>query len=80
MILKTNVNIEALLSEIKPPIFWKDKPVIIEQSKKWNKEKIRTALNKTFNAEIEIKSNSSVKKELIIKNLIVDLCLLASDS
>ena len=25
---------------IKPPIFWKDKPVIKEQSKKWSGEKL----------------------------------------
>jgi len=75
-----NTNLEALISELKPPIFWKDKPIILEQSKKWSKEKIRAALNKTFNAEIEIKSNSSIKKELIIKNLIIDLCLLANVS
>jgi len=31
--------IEILISNIKPPIFWKDKSTIIEQSKKWNREK-----------------------------------------
>ena len=48
------------------------KPVLIEQSKKWNKNKIQTALKKTYNTEIEIKSNSSIRKDLLIKNLIIE--------
>ncbi len=73
-------NIESLVSSLKPPIFWKDKPILIEQSKKWNKNKIQAALKKTYNTEIEIKSNSSIKKDLLIKNLIVDLCAAVSSS
>ena len=62
------------VTNLKPPIFWKDKPVLIEQAKKWNKIKILTALNKTYETELQLKSNSSIKKDLLIKNLIVDLC------
>ena len=71
---KGSLNIDSVVTNLKPQVFWKDKPILIEQSKKWNKEKIRTALAKTYNAEIEIKSNSSIRKELLIKNLIVELC------
>ncbi len=77
---KESSNIESLISSLKPPIFWKDKPILIEQSKKWDKNKIQTALKKTYNAEIEIKSNSSIRKDLLIKNLIVDLCAAVSSS
>ncbi len=42
-----NSNIESLISNLKPPVFWKDKPVLIEQSRKWNKDKIQTALRKS---------------------------------
>ena len=69
---KDNSNIESLISNLKPAVFWKERPVLIEQSKKWNKEKLQTALKKTYNAEIEIKSNSSIKKDLLIKNLIIE--------
>ena len=69
-----DTNIEILVANIKPPIFWKDKPILINQSKKWNKNKIQQALKKTYNAEIELKSNATIRKDLIIKNLIVDLC------
>jgi DNA polymerase-3 subunit delta len=75
-----NSNLESVIANLKPPVFWKDKPIIIEQSKKWNKTKIKEALNKTYNAEIAIKSNSFINKDLIIKNLIIDLCSVASVS
>ena len=79
--IKTNnSNIESVISNLKPPIFWKDKPILIEQSKKWNKDKIKQALKKTYEAEIKIKCNSSIRKDLIIKNLIVELCSTASAS
>ena len=77
---KENSNIESLITSLKPPVFWKDKPILIEQSKKWNKDKIQKALEKTYNLEITIKSNSSIKKDLLIKNLIVELCSTASSS
>ena len=75
-----NSNIELLISSLKPPVFWKDKPVLIEQSKKWNKTKIKSALKKTYDAEIEIKSNSSIRKDLLIKNLIIELCTTANSA
>ena len=77
---KGNTNLENLISNLKPPIFWKDKPILIEQSKKWSKSKIRTALKKTYDAELEIKSNSSIDKNLLIKNLIIDLCTTANSA
>ena len=75
-----NSNIESLISDLKPPVFWKDKPMLIEQSRKWNKKKIQVALKKTYNTEIEIKSNSSIRKDLLIKNLIIELCTTANSA
>ena len=77
---KENSNIESLISSLKPPVFWKDKPMLIQQSKKWNKNKIQEALKKTYNTEIEIKSNSSIRKDLLIKNLIIELCSTANSA
>ena len=42
--------------------------------KKWNKNKIKKILDKTYNLEIKIKSNSTTNKNLLIKKLIVDIC------
>ena len=77
---KKGENLDTLISNIRPPIFWKDKPVIIQQLKKWNKNKIKKALDMTYEAEIKIKSNSHLRKDLIIKNLIVNLCCSANSS
>jgi DNA polymerase-3 subunit delta len=73
-----NNNIESAIDDLKPPVFWKDKPVLIEQSMKWTRNKIQIALEKTFNTEIKIKSNSSLRKDILIKNLILDLCVTAN--
>ena len=54
--------------------------MLIEQSRKWNKNKIQAALEKTYNTEIAIKSNSSIRKDLLIKNLIIDLCTTANSA
>ena len=79
--LKTNnTNIETIILNLKPPVFWKDKPILVKQLTKWNKEKIKIALKKTYEAELEIKSNSTIRKDIIIKNLIVELCASASAS
>jgi len=71
---KNNSNLEIIISNLKPPVFWKDKPIIIEQSKKWNKDKLRLAQKITFDTEIKLKSESTIRKDLLIKNLIVELC------
>ena len=75
-----NLNIDSIISNLKPPVFWKDKAILLEQSKKWNKNKIQKALKKTYNTEIEMKSNSSIRKDLLIKNLIIDLCVTANSA
>ena len=49
-----NLNINSIISNLKPPVFWKDKPNIIEQAKKWNPSKVQVLLKKTF--EMETKS------------------------
>ena len=71
---KDNSNLEMIIANLKPPIFWKDKPIIIEQAKKWNKDKLKLAQKKTFDTEIKIKSDSTIRKDLLIKNLLVELC------
>ena len=75
---KNNKNVESIIANLKPPIFWKDKPTIIQQSKIWNKQNIKIAFDKIYKTELKIKSNSSIRKDLLIKNLIVDLCCAAN--
>ncbi len=75
---KSPTNLEKGVSELKPPIFWKDKPNFVLQAKKWSLSKIKKIQQKTFNLEIKVKSNSLIDKNLLIKKLILDICLLAN--
>ncbi len=71
-------NLEIALNNVKPPIFWKDKPAFLTQSKKWNKKKIRVILNETQRVELRMKSDSNVDGSILIKKLIVDICNIAN--
>ena len=71
-------TIEKAIDNVKPPIFWKDKQNFLEQAKKWNRKKIREALNKTFNLELMLKSNANIDKQTLIKKLLVDICYSAN--
>ena len=75
-----NSSIESIVENIKPPIFWKDKPTIINQLKKWNSKKINTVLKKSYDIELRLKSNSSINNNLLVKMLILNICQLANAS
>ena len=73
-------SLEKAIDMLKPPIFWKDKPAFLKQAKKWNMNKIKKILNKTYSLELEIKSNSIVNKNILLKKLLIDICNLANAS
>ena len=75
-----NSNVEKAINDLRPPIFWKDKPNFISQAKVWNQKKINIIMKNTYDIEIKIKSNSSIDKNLLIKKLLVDMCELANAS
>ncbi len=76
--LSNKRNLEQTVNEIKPPIFWKDKPVVLEQVKSWTSNKLSVALKKTYELEIKIKSNAEINKDILIKKLLLDICLIAN--
>ena len=73
-----NKSIEIAMNNLKPPIFWKEKDSFIQQAKKWDIIKLRKMLDKTYSVEKELKSNSMINKKILMKNLIVEICWLAS--
>ena len=77
-IVSKKTNLEELINNLKPPIFWKDKPNFIIQARKWDHKKIKTLLNRTYDLEIEIKSNVMINKNILIKKLVIDICELAN--
>ncbi len=72
------LTIEEAINSLKPPVFWKDKPNLTNQAKKWDKFKIQKMINLTFNLEKKIKSNNLIEKNILIKKLLVDICSLAN--
>ena len=74
------ISIDEAINVIKPPIFWKEKPILKRQLLKWNSKKIKKVQEATYNLEIEIKSNAQINKTLLIKKLLVDICELANAS
>ena len=64
---------EEALGTIKPPIFWKDKPMVILQLKKWSLEALTQLGVKIGETEVLMKKNSYLRNDIVIKNLIINL-------
>ena len=58
-------NIEQAVSTSKPPIFWKDKPLVIQQIRSWKKEHLKDLIYKTNDIEFLIKKNSTIAKNIL---------------
>lgn len=66
-------NYEQTVNGMKPPIFWKDKPLVIQQLKRWDQKKLEEVLVKIGETEILMKKNSNLRNDIVIKNLITNL-------
>jgi DNA polymerase-3 subunit delta len=64
-------NIEQAVSASKPPVFWKDKPLVIQQIKSWKKDHLKNLIYKTNEIELLIKKNSTLAKN-ILSDFIID--------
>jgi len=58
-------NIEQAISACKPPIFWRDKPLVIQQIRSWKKEHLKDLIYKTNDIELLIKKNSAIAKNIL---------------
>jgi DNA polymerase-3 subunit delta len=58
-------NIDQAISSFKPLIFWKDKPLVTQQIKSWEKDKLKGLIYKSNEIEFLIKKNSSVGKNIL---------------
>jgi len=64
-------NIEQAFSLSKPPVFWKDKPLVTQQIKSWKKNQLKNLIYKTNEIELLIKKNSVLAKN-ILADFIID--------
>tara|TARA_B100001996_G_C18650295_1_gene589144 strand:+ start:847 stop:1851 length:1005 start_codon:yes stop_codon:yes gene_type:complete len=77
---KKDKNIELAIDNLTPRVFWKDKPIILRQIKKWNLEKLEKAKKYIIDAEIKMKTKMNNYNAIIIKNLLIKLYRLANST
>ncbi len=58
-------NIEQAISAYKPPIFWKDKPLVTQQIRSWEKKHLKNLIYKTNEIELLVKKNSVLAKNIL---------------
>ena len=63
--LNENSSLDGLVDNYKPPIFWKDKPIVKRQLENWSKSKIENLVININKTEIFLKKNSSVSLMLV---------------
>ena len=73
-------DIELSIETLKMKIFWKDKPIFINQLKKWDIEKLQKILLKIGNIEQSLKTDSNIRNDIVLKDLLIKICGEASNS
>ncbi len=54
---ESNKNLEQIISNYKPPIFWKDKEIVKNQASKWNIKDAEKLIYKIHDIELMVKKN-----------------------
>ena len=53
----SNLNIEQIISNYKPPIFWKDKEIVKNQASKWSQKEAEKLIYRIHDIELMVKKN-----------------------
>ena len=70
--MSSKKDIEKVILEHKPPIFWKDKPVIKKQLQLWSSIEIKDLIFKLNAIEVVIKKNNTLSL-ILMKNFIHEI-------
>ena len=54
-----NESVDSLINNHKPPIFWKDKPIVKKQLENWSKSKVKDLIININKTELFFKKNNS---------------------
>ena len=60
-----SISLDSLINNYKPPIFWKDKPIIKRQLESWSKSEIEDLIVNINKTEIFLKKNNSINLMLV---------------
>ena len=70
--MKDQMDMDKVILEHKPPIFWKDKPIIKKQLQLWTLKTINKLVFNLNDLELKIKKNSSLSL-ILMKNFIYEV-------
>ena len=71
---KKTKNIEQILNELKPKVFWKDKNSYITQFIRWKDKDLNNVIKDLNNIELTLKSKSNINKNILFKMFLVKTC------
>jgi DNA polymerase III subunit delta len=71
-------SIDKIISALKPPIFWKEKPTVKKQLSIWNKENLNILINETNSIELLCKKNPNISN-VIFFNFFSKICVKANN-
>jgi DNA polymerase-3 subunit delta len=75
--LNESNTIDNLIGTAKPPIFWKEKPIVKEQLSIWNLIDLKNLIVEINNTELQCKKNPTLSKAIFF-NLFTKICKKAS--
>jgi|TARA_B110000438_G_scaffold252530_1_gene257599 DNA polymerase-3 subunit delta len=75
---KDHDNIDSLINNLKPPIFWKEKPIIKRQLQIWKLNHLKKIIEDINNTELLCKKNPQSSK-IIFFNLFNEICKKANN-
>tara|TARA_B100000787_G_scaffold34195_1_gene23623 strand:- start:134 stop:1129 length:996 start_codon:yes stop_codon:yes gene_type:complete len=64
-LIDEDYSIDQAISSIKPPIFWKDKPLVSQQLKLWGRNQLKSLIYECNEIELLIKKNSNLAKNIL---------------
>ena len=67
-------NLDKIIDNAKPAIFWKEKPILKKQLNIWSRKDINKIINNLNETEILVKKNSQIESTIIFNNLLVNIC------
>ena len=71
---------DIAIENMKPKVFWKDKPIFIKQVGRWNLGKLEKAKKMLIDTEITMKTRLNNYNNTLIKNLIINLYKIANST
>jgi len=77
---KIDKNMDIAIENMKPKVFWKDKPIFIKQVGRWNLGKLEKAKKMLIDTEITMKTRLNNYNNTLIKNLIINLYKIANST